>query len=76
MPSLNLLLQHFINHLMLFDDRQSLKLRTLDLQRIHGPASTADILDLHTKIVSDYYVSYGYYDPLVHVYAANFLRGA
>ena len=46
MPLCNLLLQHLIHQLMLFDDRQALELRRLNLDRIHGTAATADILDL------------------------------
>jgi hypothetical protein len=49
MPSLDLLLQNLIDHLMLLDDAQPAKLCTLNLQRIHRSAPTTDILDLRAQ---------------------------
>lgn len=46
MPPLDLLFQHLIHHLVLLNDAQPLELLALNLQRIHGPTPTADILNL------------------------------
>lgn len=46
MPALNLVRQYRIYKLMLLNNRQALEFRRLYLQRIHGPATAADVLDL------------------------------
>lgn len=46
MPALDFVFQHFIDHLVLLDDRQAFELGGLDLDGIHGPAAAADILYL------------------------------
>lgn len=51
MPTLDLIRQDRVNHLMLLNHRQPIELRRLNLQRIHATTSTADILDLqHTAL--------------------------
>ena len=46
MPLRKPFLQYLIHQLMLLDPRQTLKLRLLNLDCIHGAAATADVLDL------------------------------
>jgi hypothetical protein len=46
MPLSNLLLQHSIDKLVLFHDRQAHKFGRLDFYGIHGSATTTYVLDL------------------------------
>lgn len=45
MPLLDLLSQNLINHPMLFDDRQPLKLLRHNVQAVHGAAPSGDVLN-------------------------------
>ena len=46
MPLCDLFLQHLVDQLMLLNHCQAFELRRLNLDRIHGAATAADVLDL------------------------------
>jgi hypothetical protein len=66
MPALNLLLQHFVDHLMLLNYGQALEFRGFDFDCVHGSAATADVLDLHVDVSNriPYLRTFGCFDML------------
>ena len=49
MPALDLVLQYFVDQLVLLDDGQALELPTFDVEGVHGAATAANILDLRRR---------------------------
>lgn len=49
-PALDLVFQDLVDQFVLFDDRHALELGAFDIERVHGTATTANVLDLlHRK---------------------------
>jgi hypothetical protein len=51
MPLRDLLLEHLIHKLMLFNHRQPLELGRFNFDGVHGPASAAYVLDLWVVVL-------------------------
>jgi hypothetical protein len=50
MPLRDLLLEHLVHKLVLFDHCQALEFRRFNVQRVHGPATAADVLHLSLNV--------------------------
>jgi hypothetical protein len=50
MPLRDLLLEHLVHQLVLLDHCQALEFRRFNVQRVHGPATAADVLHLSLNV--------------------------
>jgi hypothetical protein len=56
-PLRDLLLQYLVDQLMLLDHCQAFEFWRLNVQRVHGPATTTDVLHLSLNVSADSHLS-------------------